>query len=220
MTPLLDLLHRFDDYVTAQLASNAFTANLLTTPTSKLITEALIIVFILLSSYEVVYWSGIYLRLWEYHAKDIFPEVPVHCAHINIRLNVISADKVSKLSEYCELKRKFYSNIIYWKQLNSISDDLFALDQFVRFYFEFSPEDFEMNKEPEYGSTISHLRLKVLKLFNSAESFASFERGHVARDDVKIFNNKNEEVPVSLNEEYLSKCNIETGNVIDVVVVV
>ena len=39
-------------------------------------------------------------------------------------------------------------------------------------------------------------------------------------DNVKIYNNKNIEVGTHENDNYLSKCNIETGNTIDVVVVI
>lgn len=133
--------------------------------------------FIGLLSYEIIYWSGIYLNVWEYHAKDVFTEVPIHCAHVNIRLNIINRSSESQLKEYYDIKNKSrYHNILYWKQLNDLSEGLFKLNKFVKYYFEFSPDDFEMNKEPEFGSTVLHLRAKILKLFNESELYRNYEK--------------------------------------------
>ncbi|KAI3406687.1 hypothetical protein KGF56_000533 [Candida oxycetoniae] len=220
MTKAIELLYIFDKYLTTQLESNSFTSNLLITPTSKFITEILVFIFLGLLSYEVIYWSGIYLHLWDYHAKDIFTEVPIHCAHLNVRLNLVQKKKEHALVDYYDLKQKYYHNFIYWKRLNEISNEIFEMKKFVKYYFEFSPEDFEMNQEPEFGSTISHLRCKVLDLFKSSELFVNYDKSHLQPKDVKLFNNRNEEVPLSQNDNYLSKTNIETGNTIDAVIVI
>lgn len=220
MVLLIELLYRFDTYLTSRLEANSFTSNLLITPTSKFITEILVLTFIGLLSYEIIYWSGIYLNLWEYHAKDVFTEVPIHCAHVNIRLNIIDRTNEVRLKEYYDIKNKSrYHNLLYWKQLSDLNANLFRLNKFVKYYFEFSPDDFEMNKEPEFGSTILHLRNKILKLFNESELYRDYERDDVVPNDVKIFNNQYKEVLIGENENYLSKCNIETGNTIDAIVV-
>lgn len=220
MVLLIELLYRFDTYLTSRLEANSFTSNLLITPTSKFITEILVLTFIGLLSYEIIYWSGIYLNLWEYHAKDVFTEVPIHCAHVNIRLNIIDRTNEVRLKEYYDIKNKSrYHNLLYWKQLSDLNANLFGLNKFVKYYFEFSPDDFEMNKEPEFGSTILHLRNKILKLFNESELYRDYERDDVVPNDVKIFNNQYKEVLIGENENYLSKCNIETGNTIDAIVV-
>ncbi|CAI5759108.1 unnamed protein product [Candida verbasci] len=223
MSTPIELLYQFDQFLTNKLSQYSFTSNLLITPTSKFITEVLIISFFLLLSYEIVYWSGIYLNLWEYHAKDVFTEIPIHCAHLYIRLNIINSNIIDKLIDYYSIKQKSKFNPYYWNQLNSLGNDIFKLDKFLKYYFEFSPEDFEMNKQPEYGSTIEHLRNKTLKLFiESSELSKKYENENekLTIDNVLIFNNKNEIVPSSKNDEYLSKCNIETGNVIDIVMVI
>ena len=220
MVLLIELLYRFDTYLTSRLEANSLTSNLLITPTSKFITEILVLTFIGLLSYEIIYWSGIYLNLWEYHAKDVFTEVPIHCAHVNIRLNIIDRTNEVRLKEYYDIKNKSrYHNLLYWKQLSDLNANLFRLNKFVKYYFEFSPDDFEMNKEPEFGSTILHLRNKILKLFNESELYRDYERDDVVPNDVKIFNNQYKEVLIGENENYLSKCNIETGNTIDAIVV-
>ncbi|KAI5955028.1 hypothetical protein KGF54_001589 [Candida jiufengensis] len=222
MTTIIELLYKFDKYLVTQLQSNTFTSNLLITPTSKFITEFLIIVFFGLLSYEIIYWSGIYLRLWEYHAKDIFKEIPIHCAHINIKLNLIKSDKLDKLKKHYDEKTKinYQTNFINLLKQNNNNNDLFELKNFIKYYFEFSPDDFEMNKEPEFGSTIKHLREKILRLFKESDLFNEYDHPKITIDDVKIYNNLNQEVPKQENENYLSKCNIETGNVIDVIIII
>ncbi|KAL6451759.1 hypothetical protein SBY92_003067 [Candida maltosa Xu316] len=222
MTPI-ELLYKYERILTAYLQSNSFTANLLITPISKFITESLIIIFIILLSYEIIYWSGIYLKLWTYHAKDVFgEEVPIHCSHIYVRVNIIDKSDGDKLDDYYGLKsegiRTLYNN---WKQINSLGRDIFKMEKFATYYFEFSPEDFEMNEEPEYGSTVEHLRHKVLKLVQESSLLKKFsEPEKLTIENVKIFNNQYKEVGEKENGNYLSKCKIETGNTIDIVIIV
>lgn len=253
VSAIIKLAYQYDQLLTSYLQSNSFTSNLLATPISKLITEFLIIVFIVLFSYETIYWSGIYLKLWDYHAKDIFTEVPIHCSHVYIRLNFVDSENIELLDQYYQLKSnstillsKFHDHFNFnvkfdlagdfnnWKKLNSLSREVFKLQKFIKYYFEFSPEDFEMNEEPEFGSTIIHLRGRVLNLINDSEYLRQFNqssgkksdnssdnnKNELTVDNVKIYNNKNIEVGTHENDNYLSKCNIETGNTIDVVVVI
>ncbi|KAI5965858.1 uncharacterized protein KGF55_001221 [Candida pseudojiufengensis] len=222
MTTIIELLYKFDKYLTNKLQKNSFTSNLLITPTSKFITEILIIIFLSLISYEIIYWSGIYLKIWEYHAKDIFTEIPIHCAHININLNLVKGDKIDQLNEYYFEKQNQINFLNLLKQNSNKTkfQDLFEFSKFIKYYFEFSPDDFEMNKEPEFGSTILHLRKKILKLFNESEIYNDYNTNQINVNDVKIYNNLNHEVPIEENGNYLSKCNIETGNIIDVIIII
>lgn len=219
MTTPIELLYKYERLLTAYLQSNSFTANLLITPVSKFITESLIIIFVILLSYEVIYWSGIYLKLWDYHAKDIFGDVPIHCSHLYIRLNIIDRENKNGLDTYYHLKAT-KNNFYNWKQINELSKKIFKLDKFIKYYFEFSPEDFEMNEEPEFGSTIEHLRNKILLLVIESDYLKQFSHDDLTIEDVKVYNNKYEEVESKENNNYLSKCNIETGNTIDVVIVI
>ncbi|KAK6463508.1 hypothetical protein DFJ63DRAFT_335041 [Scheffersomyces coipomensis] len=176
---LLNALEQFDTYSTQLLASNRLTSSLIITPLSKFITQFLIISFIGLISYETLYWSGIYLNVWEYHAKDIFKEIPIHCAHVYVRLNLIDQADEDKLNQYYQLKRKYHIlkllDLNHWNNLNQTSQELFKLNRFVKYHFEFSPEDFEMNQDPEYGSNIGHLRQKVLNLFNESDIYNAYK---------------------------------------------
>ncbi|KAG7665077.1 uncharacterized protein J8A68_001386 [[Candida] subhashii] len=220
MTSPIELLYKFDQYLTYQLQQHSFTANLLIHPTSKFITEILVIIVIGLISYESIYWTGIYLGLWEYHAKDIFTEVPIHCAHLSVRMNIISQQDKNKLLEYYQLKQLSKYNPLYWNKLNLLSEEIFKLNKFIKYYYEFSPEDFEMNKEPEFGSTIEHLRTKTLNLFRESDLYKEYHCHDLTIRNVLVFNNKNDEVRQDQDLNYLSKCNIETGNVIDCVIVI
>lgn len=205
--------------LTSFLESYSFTSNLILTPTSKFITETLIVLFIIVLTYETIYWSGIYLNLWEYHAKDIFTEVPIHCAHVYFRLNVIDAKNLDQLEKYYALKQNSKYNILKWNELNQLGSSLFKLKKFIRYHFEFSPEDFEMNENPEFGSTVIHLRRKILQLFENSKIYKEFHDKEYRDGDVLLFNKNDKEVDHKQDSCYLSKCNIETGNVIDCIII-
>ena len=205
--------------LTEFLESYSFTSNLILTPTSKFITETLIVLFFIVLSYETIYWTGIYLNLWEYHAKDIFTEVPIHCAHVYVRLNVISAKDMDQLEKYYSLKQHSKFNILKWNELNQLGSGLFKLRKFIKYHFEFSPEDFEMNENPEFGSTVIHLRRKILQLFENSKIYKEFHDKEYKDRDVLIFNKYDKEIDHQLDSCYLSKCDIETGNVIDCIII-
>ncbi|OBA19275.1 hypothetical protein METBIDRAFT_47095 [Metschnikowia bicuspidata var. bicuspidata NRRL YB-4993] len=204
------------------LSQHSFTKTLIQNCISKSITECLFLMFVVLFWYEVLYWSGIYIGLWEYHAKDIFKEVPVHCAHVYVRLNVVKKSDMEKVRVYYQLKRESPFNILNWKTLNEKGNEIFELNKFVKYHFEFSPEDFENNPDPELGSTIEHLREKVLDTFLRSSIHEKFylERKDVNPNDVLVFNNKTQEVEPDSNRAYLSKVHIETGNIIDSIILI
>lgn len=188
------------------------------TDSSKFITEILILLFILVLSYEIIYWTGIYIGIWEYHAKDIFTEIPVHCAHLHIRLNISSQDR-NKIKKYFEIRRKSKYNILAWNKVNKMKESLFEFKNPPVYYFEFGPEDFEMNKNPELGSTVEQLREKILRLFNESEIYSSYQQEKITSDNIFVFNNKLQEVTSQQDTKYLSQVHIETGDTIDCLVV-
>lgn len=211
---------QYDQWFTRFMSSHWFLQDLIQNPISKLISETLFITFIVLFSYETIYWSGIYLDLWEYHAKDIFTEVPIHCAHVYVRVNIAEKKDLPAVQEYYELKQRSTYNVLNWKTLNEHALRTFKLQKFVKYHFEFSPEDFEGNPEPEFGSTIEHLRQKVLDTFFASPLYTRFTADDITRDNVLIFNNRSAEVGHDNDKTYLSKIHIETGNVIDAIVLV
>lgn len=210
----------FDDWFMAMMRSHWFLSDLIQNPISRVISESLFVTFIVLFTYETIYWSGIYLDLWEYHAKDIFTEVPIHCAHVYVRVNIADKENLPAVREYYELRQRSTYNVLNWKKLNELGLLMFKLRQFVKYHFEFSPEDFEGNPEPEFGSNIEHLRQKVLTTFFASPLYSRFESKKLTKDDVLIYNNKSAEVGSENDKTYLSKIHIETGNVIDAIVLV
>lgn len=197
-----------------------FTYDLVHNPVSRVISETLFVMFVLLLSYETIYWSGIYLNLWEYHAKDIFPEVPVHCAHVYVRLNVAKRDKLQDVKKYYSLERSVLDKVL-GKRHTNVERETFELPKFVKYHFEFGPEDFEHNPDPELGSTIEHLRERILELFHESTLYEKFRKAKgssFTKDDVFLTNNKLQEVGLEYDKTYLSKIHIETGNVIDAVI--
>lgn len=217
---LLEQVGRFDAWFVESLSLHKFTYDLIHNPVSKTITELLFVTFVLLMCYETIYWSGIYLNLWDYHAKEIFKEIPIHCAHVYVRINFARRDDVESVRKYYELKLDSSYNILNWNKLNAVGGNVFELDQFVKYHFEFSPEDFENNPEPEFGSTIHHLRNKIFSTFkqSSIRDKLQFEESGLKPLDVLIFNNRAKEVGSDNDTTYLSKIHIETGNVIDSII--
>lgn len=208
-----------DGFLTRWLDCTEFTRQLMITPTLKFITELLIVLLFLVVNYEILYWSGIHLGLWEYHAKHIFTEIPVHCAHVYVRLNVARAK--DGVTEYYTLKRRLKGVIPMplisnWSELNDLGKKVFDRDQFVKYHLEFSPEDFDSSKQPEYGCTVDHLRKRVVTLWRELDLYGPENKREPV--EVVVYNNKDEEV--TEGERYLSQTGIETGNVIDVVIVI
>lgn len=216
---MLEYWDQFDRWLVDILKLNSFTSNLIITPASKFITEILFIAFILVLSYEIMYWSGICIGLWEYHAKEIFKEIPIHCAHVYVRLNAVDAKDLEKLHEYYNMKQDCKYNLLRWKDLNEQGGRLFKLKKFIRYHFEFSPEDFEMNETPEFGSTIGHLRSKILQLFEKSNIYQEYHDKSYNTRHILIFNNNDEEISYEQDLNYLSKLQIETGQVIDCIVI-
>lgn len=210
---------RFDTQFIDIMSSHWFTYDLVHNPVSCFISECFVMLFVGLLAYESLYWLGISLGLWEYHAKDIFTEVPVHCAHVYVRVNFAPADSLDKVREYYRIKADSHYNILKWNSVNELGLLVFGLLQFVRYHFEFSPDDFENNPEPEFGSTVEHLREKIWKTVHDSKLYSEFKTG-LPFDSDKIFllNNRGVEVPIADGKRYLSKIHIETGNVIDAVV--
>lgn len=209
-----------DTVLVSWIKKSEFTSNLLSTEIGKYITEIIIISSFILLTYEVCYWSGIYMGLWEYHAKDIFTEIPVHCAHVYVRVNVCRKQHVKELEQFYVLKSNAKYNILYWSELTKIARKIFERKQFVKYHFEFGPDDYEMNEEPEYGSTIKHLRNKVLTMFQTSALFTEYQSDSLTDDNILIYNRKDTKIDHDKDNEYLSKCYIETGNVIDCIVVI
>lgn len=214
-------LQALDSWFEARLSQYEFGQVLVHNSVSKYITAVLFFLVIAIVSYETFYWSGIYLGLWEYHAQDIFKEVPIHCAHVYVRVNFTKKENEDKVRELYQIKKKNRYNVMEWTVPKSTEREMFLLKDFVKYHFEFSPEDFEENPDPEFGSTIEHLRKRVLTTVTTSPVYEKYLKDlTVTHNDVVVFNNKYDEVKKELDKAYLSKIHIETGNIIDCVVLI
>lgn len=215
-----ELVQQADAWLVHVLESSSFTGQLITTPSGRVISEFLLVGFIFLLAYEVAYWSGIYLGLWEYHAKDIFTEVPIHCAHVYIRLNVVAQKEVEKLREYQQLQKESFFNVWSQKKARDIKRDIFKLPSSVQYHFEFSPEDYDSDLNPGYGSKIGHLRTKIVGLFLKSDFYRPFHCKGLDEKNIVVFNSLRNEVKGDDDNSYLVKVHIQTGDVIDVFVTI
>lgn len=218
VTLALAYFNKADEFLEGIIGSTHFTQNLLVTPSGRYISEFILVVTVLLSVYETIYWTGIYCGLWEYHAKDIFTEIPVHCAHVYVRLNIVKKENEDAMNEYYQVKQKSKYNPLNFNVITDIKDKAFERSDFIKYHFEFSPEDFEMNPEPEYGSTIEHLRNRVLNLFNDSDLYDEYKSRKLTKSDIVIFARNSQKIGKEKDKEYLAKSGIETGDVIDCLV--
>lgn len=210
---ILEFLTSVEEKLHFSLRSSSLTQALVQSTTSKYITYIFIILFILVLLYETFYWSGIYLGLWEYHAKDIFTEVPVHCAHVYIRLNTITSAQSKEIMDYFKSHENSISHQYIW---NKFTLPLGLTSFPITYNFEFSPEDFEMNDEPEFGSTVEHLRSKILQVYkDSPRARNNPTTKSLSESDVIIFNHKYQLLDSEYDDKYLSNCHIETGDLIN-----
>lgn len=214
-------LHVLDLRFEENLNQYEFSRVLVHNVVSKYITEALFLIVASIICFETLYWSGIYLGLWEYHAKDIFREIPIHCAHVYVKVNLAKESDGDKVRELFITKKSNRFNVFEWKAPKESEKKLFLMSKSVKYNFEFSPEDFEENPEPEFGSSLEHLRKKVLTTLSSSNVYEKYLRGKVLDPSrVLVFNNNHEEVKTEDNKKYLSKIGIETGNLIECIVLV
>lgn len=218
ITLALAYLYKLDEFLVRIIGGTPFTQNLLITPTGKYITEFILVISVLLLTYETIYWTGIHFGLWEYHAKDIFTEIPVHCAHVYVRVNVVKRENEKSMDEYYQVKQKSKYNPLNHNVISAIKEKAFERSDFIKYHFEFSPDDFEMNPEPEYGSTIEHLRNRVLKLFNDSDLYKEFQSDNLTAENIVIYDKNSQKIGKDKDKEYLAKSGIETGDVVDCII--
>lgn len=217
---MLAELKRTEEALVKHLEGGTWSRYLVQNLSSRLITDVLFVLFVLVASYQSFYWSGIYLGLWEYHAKDIFPPAPVHCAHVYVRINLTKRELREALTYYYDLARRSKFNPFALSRIRSKEKNLFVWRTFIRYHFEFGPEDFEGNACKELGSTILHLKETILKTFTSSKFYSNFQSKKFSAKDLVLFNNKKEEVNSNEDLNYLCESSIETGNVIDCIILV
>ncbi|AMD21757.1 HFL099Cp [Eremothecium sinecaudum] len=125
----------------------------------------------------------------EFESMANFFAKPVHVAHLFVRCTV----KSSSINE---------------------SD----LPGEMTFHVEFSPEEYEMQRRTEFGTSLEVLRRKLYHLFKDTDSYRRLEKDHNVSfsisKNVKIFNTFDEELNTDLDDIQLCFLKLETGDTI------
>ncbi|TID13586.1 hypothetical protein CANINC_004848 [Pichia inconspicua] len=177
-------------YIVKPLTKYEFTSHLVAYPQSRFITIGLVYLGLLLAIYELGLNLGVKLGLWKNPAHEVFKEIPVHCAHVYVSINMIKEED-SKIKS---------------------GKPKYLLKYPIVYHFEFSPEEYA---HEEYGTDLKFLKSKVYDWFSSSEVFLH-NKDSIKKDlsinDLKFYNKKRE-ILVG-DDEYLCDLGIATGETI------
>lgn len=128
----------------------------------------------------------------EFESRERFFAKPVHVAHVYVECNIIDGETGSDL-----LSRPF------------------------QFHIEFSPEEYENEKRPEFGCKLIVLRRKLYHFFKETELYQELVAHNSKKDEsvrftvssgVKIYNAAKELLPTAIDDIQLCFLKIETGD--------
>ncbi|GMG40430.1 unnamed protein product [Ambrosiozyma monospora] len=200
--PILQPMIEFHNkYVVTPLLKSDHFATLLSTPQSNFITMAFVYLMIGLAIYEVIFHTGVYFKLWMNPAHEVFLNLPVHCAHVYLSLNVI--DEL----DFPEGKTKVES-------MDDLKDSAKFLKRPIVYHFEFSPDEYA---DPEFGTNLKFLRGKVLKWFLQSQVYYLNKpdfKDDIGIDDVLLFNKKGKLLDKEKEEEFLCNVEVQTGETV------
>lgn len=125
----------------------------------------------------------------EFESREKFFEKPVHVAHIHVKCQIFSHETKTNL-----------------------------LRKPITFHIEFSPEEFENERRPEFGCTLKVLRTKLYHLFKDGALYNDFilskDKKFKISENVRIYNNMNECLGTNLDDIQLCFLKMETGDTI------
>lgn len=122
----------------------------------------------------------------EFEDREKFFAKPVHVAHLYVE---------------CQCIRTIESQALLEKPL--------------LFHLEFSPEEYENEKRPEFGTRLRVLRKRLYHLFKDSHLFEDLvndKENFAIGNNVRIFNSQHELLPVSTDDIQLCFLKIETGD--------
>lgn len=132
--------------------------------------------------------------------------------------------KTGVLIEEFESIKNFFSKPIHVAHLHvkcrfvNSSIDNSQLPRNIVFHIEFSPEEYEGEFRPEFGTTLKILRRRVYHLIKDTEAYRKLESKlklpSTASKNVKLFNTLYEELGLNLDDIQLCFLKIETGDTI------
>ncbi|BAO40084.1 protein ERG29 [Kluyveromyces marxianus] len=128
------------------------------------------------------------LIIEEFESREKFFAKPVHVAHIYVKCQVIDSETETPL-----------------------------LKNPITFHIEFSPEEFESEKRPEFGCTLRLLRSKLYHFFKDGDFFDNSkyaDKPFTITKNVKIYNTMKELLPTNMDDIQLCFLKMETGSTI------
>lgn len=186
------MFHAFTNkYIFHPLTKTEFTAHLIRSTASRTITASLIYIGILLAIYEIGLHTGVALGLWKNPANEVFKEIPVHCAHVYVSINLLKKDDETNHN----YKRPEY-----------------LLKYPIVYHFEFSPEEYA---HEEFGTDLKFIKGKVHDWFSTSEVYYHHKdeiREPITLNDLTFYNKSRQ--MLKGDDEYLCDLDVGTGDTI------
>jgi hypothetical protein len=181
-----------NQYILNPLSKTEFTSHLIQSTSSRVITVFLIYLGILLAIYEIGLHTGIALGLWKHPAHEVFKEIPVHCAHVYVSINLLKKDEETSNHDKKSPKYLLKYPIVY--------------------HFEFSPEEYA---HEEYGTDLKFIKSKVHNWFSTSEVYHHHKHEinePITLDDITFYNKKRQ--ILKGDDNYLCDLDVGTGDTI------
>lgn len=181
-----------NQYLLSPLSKTEFTSHLIESKSSRFVTAVLIYGGILLALYEIVLHTGVALNLWRNPADEVFKEIPVHCAHVYVSINLLKdVDDGEKDEEEDKPEYLLKYPIVY--------------------HFEFSPEEYA---HEEYGTDLKFIREKVHKWFLTSEVYHHHKQDieDVLPENLDFYSKKGK--LLRGEDNYLCNLGVDTGDTI------
>lgn len=178
-------------YIFKPLSKTEFTSHLIASSSSRFVTALLIYLAILLTIYEIVLHTGVALGLWKNPADEVFKEIPVHCAHVYVSINLVKKGET---------------------ETGDDGKPQLLLKYPIVYHFEFSPEEYA---HEEYGTDLKFIKGKVLEWFSTSEVYHHHKdkiTEPVTIEDLTFFGKKGKELVG--DDEYLCDLDVGTGDTI------
>lgn len=130
-------------------------------------------------------------------------------------------EKSGIVIEEFEDRDKFFAKPVHVAHLYAtctvLKDGKPVLAKPLQFHIEFSPEDFEDEKRPEFGCRLRLLRTKLYHFFKDTQLFLDLVKdpeSFTVSEGVKIYNSANEPLPCTIDDIQLCFLKIETGDTV------
>lgn len=121
--------------------------------------------------------------------------------------------------EEFESRDKFFAKPVHVSQLFVDAmvtvDGKPVLEEPLHYHIEFSPEEYELEKRPEFGCNLKVLRVKLYHLFKDSQMYHEFASDKFTiSKSVEIYNKQGELLPTTVDDVQLCFLKIETEDVI------